>query len=65
VAAQIDEEMGWESRHGNIRRFGRNPAQVDGERAMDTAAPARVPRERAPDADTPPADDDGTDEDSE
>lgn len=38
-AAQLEEQMGWESRWGNIRRFGRSPAQVDAERAMDTAAP--------------------------
>lgn len=38
-AAQIDEQMGWESRHGNIRRFDRVPAQVDSERAIDTNAP--------------------------
>lgn len=35
-SAQIDQEQGWESRHGNIRRFGRDPAQVDAERDMDT-----------------------------
>lgn len=39
-AAQIDQEQGWESRHGNIRRFGRDPSQVDAERAMDTFMPA-------------------------
>lgn len=38
-AALIDEQMGWESRYGNIRRFGRDPAQVDAERANDIAAP--------------------------
>jgi lambda family phage portal protein len=62
-AAQIDEQMGWESRHGNIRRFGRDPAQVDAERANDSAAPApSVPQpapgsgpaaEPAPDRDDP------------
>lgn len=34
-AAQIDQEQGWESRQGNIRRFGRDPVQVDAERSMD------------------------------
>lgn len=34
-AAEIDQDKGWESRHGNIRRFGRDPAQVDAEREAD------------------------------
>lgn len=34
-AAQIDQEQGWESRFGNIRRFGRDPKHVDAERQMD------------------------------
>lgn len=38
-AAQIDQEMGWESRHGNIRRFGRDPSQVDAERETDEFEP--------------------------
>lgn len=62
-AAQIDEEMGWESRHGNIRRFGRNPAQVDAERAMDTAAPA--PREPRPAQPTQQPADDAPEDDGE
>ena len=35
-AAELEQNMGWESRYGIIRRFGRNPAQVDAERARDT-----------------------------
>ncbi len=35
-SAQIDQEQGWESRQGNIRRFNRDPVQVDAERAEDT-----------------------------
>lgn len=38
-SAKIEQEMGWESRHGVIRRFGRDPSQVDGERETDTFAP--------------------------
>ena len=38
-AAQIDQEMGWESRYGNIRRFGKDPSQVDGERELDDFEP--------------------------
>lgn len=34
-AAQLDQEMGWDSRQAIIRRFGRDPSQVDGERAGD------------------------------
>jgi lambda family phage portal protein len=50
-AAALDQENGWESRHGNIRRFGRDPAQVDAEIAQDTFTP---PAERAaPVADEP------------
>lgn len=36
---KIDQEMGWESRPGNIRRLGRQPNQVDAERDQDSAAP--------------------------
>ncbi len=38
-AAELDQNMGWESRHGNIRRFGREPAQVDAERDQDDFEP--------------------------
>ena len=59
-AAELDQNMGWESRHGNIRRFGREPAQVDAEREQDDFEPAGVqqnlPLEAAPD------DGDATDE---
>ena len=40
TAAKIDQEMGWESRPGNIRRFGRDPAQVDAEINADEFIPA-------------------------
>ncbi len=39
-SAEIDQNMGWESRYGNIRRFGREPAQVDAEREKDSFVPA-------------------------
>ena len=35
TAAEMDQANGWESRYGNIRRFGRDPAQVDAERKSD------------------------------
>ena len=35
-AAELDQDNGWESRFGNIRRFGRDPRQVDAERDQDT-----------------------------
>jgi capsid protein len=38
-AAAMDQANGWDSRAAIIRRFGRDPTQVDGERAQDTAIP--------------------------
>jgi lambda family phage portal protein len=35
-SAALDQDNGWESRHGNIRRFGRDPDQVDAERESDS-----------------------------
>jgi lambda family phage portal protein len=49
-SAQIDQEMGWESRYGNIRRFGRDPVQVDAERAMDTEYADTEDKDDAPPA---------------
>jgi lambda family phage portal protein len=63
-AAQIDQEMGWDSRHANIRRFGRNPRQVDRERDQDDfvppagKSPDRAPAESEPDQDEDMGDDD-------
>jgi len=34
-AAELDQDKGWESRPGNIRRFGRDPAHVDAAREAD------------------------------
>jgi lambda family phage portal protein len=34
-SAQIDQQMGWDSRKAIIRRFGHDPAQVDAEREQD------------------------------
>ena len=50
-AAQIDQEQGWDSRPAIIRRFGRDPAQVDAERAKDPFKPTEPAAEPA--ADTP------------
>jgi len=38
--AELDQNMGWDSRHGIIRRFSREPGQVDGERDQDDFEPA-------------------------
>ena len=40
-AFELDQVNGWDSRHGIIRRMGRQPADVDAERASDTQLPAR------------------------
>ena len=50
-AAQIDQDYGWDSRPAIIRRFGRDPAQVDAERAKDPFKPTEPAAEPA--ADTP------------
>ena len=34
-AYALDQENGWDSRHGIIRRMGKQPAQVDAERSQD------------------------------
>jgi lambda family phage portal protein len=57
-AAALDQDNGWESRHGNIRRFGRDPDQVDAERNADTfIAPARQPMTEEPENETEEAGD--------
>lgn len=61
AAAKIDQEMGWESRYGNIRRFGRDPAHVDAERAADDFEPSgntQMPPEQ-PDPDEQTRDEEG------
>ncbi|MCP5009410.1 MAG: phage portal protein [Aestuariibacter sp.] len=52
-SAKLDQDNGWESRHGNIRKFGRNPSQVDAERNVDTFVPleAMMPAEEKQDED--------------
>jgi lambda family phage portal protein len=47
-AAEYDQKNGWDSRQAIIRRFGRDPAQVDGEREQD---PERA--EISPESDGP------------
>jgi lambda family phage portal protein len=34
-SAAMDQELGWDSRHAIVRRFGRDPVQVDIEREQD------------------------------
>lgn len=41
-SAELDQQNGWESRQGIIRRFGRDPAQVDLEREQDNFAPSQA-----------------------
>ena len=36
-SAAMDQELGWDSRHAIIRRFGRDPTQVDIEREQDSS----------------------------
>jgi capsid protein len=59
-AAQIDQDYGWDSRPAIVRRFGREPTQVDAERAKDPFKPAQPQSEPTPD-DTPDQDDEGDD----
>lgn len=53
-AAKLDQDNGWDSRPAIIRRFGRDPAQVDAERGDDRAMPEPMqspedPARRGPD----------------
>jgi len=50
-SAEIDQQMGWDSRQAIIRRFGRDPVQVDLERDQDDfeASPSGNSRDPAPD----------------
>lgn len=42
--AAMDQENGWDSRHAIVRRFGRDPVQVDIERAQDEfVMPSQMP----------------------
>jgi len=38
-AFQLDQDEGWDSRHGIIRRMGKNPSDIDAERASDDQMP--------------------------
>lgn len=59
-SAQVDQEMGWDSRQAIIRRFGRDPVQVDLERDQDDfefeAQPSGNSRDPAPDERVDPED---------
>jgi capsid protein len=59
-SAAIDQEMGWDSRFAIIRRFGRDPVQVDLERAQDTFVQpvGNSPSQTPADADTMEDDED-------
>jgi lambda family phage portal protein len=56
ATAKLDQEQGWDSRHAIIRRFGRDPAQVDAERDQDTfvapSATTAAPNRERDDDDT-------------
>ena len=39
----LDQENGWDSRQGIIRRMGKIPAQVDAERSNDSMTPSAIP----------------------
>jgi lambda family phage portal protein len=55
AAFELDQINGWDSRHGIIRRMGRNPQDVDAERRTDSDSPADplapAPREDTQDDD--------------
>ena len=51
-AYALDQENGWDSRHGIIRRMGKVPAQIDAERATDTLPPESSEQEPPPANDT-------------
>jgi lambda family phage portal protein len=57
-SAQLDQDMGWDSRPAIIRRFGRDPSQVDAEREQD---PYQPPAERTLINDAPEADEEQED----
>lgn len=57
-AAELDQTLGWESRHGIIRRFGREPSQVDAERQADMFMPEPVAGNAQQDEPAPQNDDD-------
>ena len=59
-AAQIDQDYGWDSRPAIVRRFGREPTQVDAERAKD---PFHVEQPAAPMAPTDDTETDTEDDD--
>lgn len=65
-SAEIDQTMGWDSRQAIIRRFGRDPVQVDLEREQDAftppaagMSPDRAPAESEPDQDEDMGSEDG------
>ena len=58
AAYALDQEHGWDSRYGIIRRMGKTPAQVDDERATDPLPPESAATAQEPDDDT----DDDTEE---
>ena len=67
-SAEIDQTMGWDSRQAIIRRFGRDPVQLDLEREQDEfepqeagMSPDRAPAESEPDQDEDMGDDDAAD----
>jgi lambda family phage portal protein len=67
-SAQIDQEMGWDSRPAIIRRFGRDPVQVDLEREQDkfeqpeaVNKKSQAPAKQEPDQDDDIGNDDAAD----
>lgn len=47
-AGELDQQMGWDSRYGIIRRFGRDPKYVDAEREKDDFEPATMQQQNLP-----------------
>lgn len=57
AAYALDQEHGWDSRHGIIRRMGKQPAQIDAERENDPLPPATTqPNDVDPEPDREEAD---------
>lgn len=63
-SAEIDQSMGWDSRQAIIRRFGRDPVQVDLEREQDEFEPpaAGMSPDRAPAGSEPDKEEETDDE---
>ena len=58
-AFELDQENGWDARHGIMRKLGRNPADVDAERKQDDFKTQRDQGNMQPRVATPPEREEG------